>query len=163
MDKEKKVYPDYNPNKITYSDSGSQNRDTFKFEYDDELGCPRSVKSGTIDYQAYIDASKDSTDINLIVQRVNAGNLSPLHVMDGNAVYEDVSKLPNNMQELSKFTDKLKLDFDKFDNDLKMLFDNDYNKFINCTIDGSINNIISNYANKKINSIKEDNKDESIS
>lgn len=136
--------------KIYASECGSPVRDTFKFVYDEKYGCPRSVKSGTIDWQAYIDASKDSTDINLIVQRVNNGNLAPLHVMDSSAVYQDVSKLPNNMQELSKFADSLQNDFNKFPDDIKVLFDNDYQTFVKCTMNGSVNGILTKYANDKL-------------
>lgn len=146
--------------KIYASECGSPVRDTFKFVYDEKFGCPRSVKSGSIDWQAYIDASKDSTDINLIVQRVSNGNLAPLHVMDGSAVYQDVSKLPNNMQELSKFADSLQTDFNKFPDDIKVLFDNDYQTFVKCTMNGSVNSILSKYAENKINSLNGGNLNE---
>lgn len=139
---------------IIPSDAGDSTRDTFKFVYDDDLGCPRATKTGTIDFQAYIDASKDSTDINLIVQRVNNGNLSPLHVMDNYSNYEDVTCLPSNMQELSKFADNLKGSFEKFPDDIKALFNNDYNDFVNSTINNTVNVKLSTYVNSKIDSMK---------
>lgn len=139
---------------VESNNPGLTTRKTFKFEYDEEYKCPRRVITGEIDWQGYIEASKDSTDINLIVQRANNGNNAGLNVMNG--VYEDISELPSNMQDLSKFADNIRNDFDKFPDEVKKLF-GDYQTFMNMTINGSVNNILADYANKIINENKEVN------
>ena len=105
-----------------------------------------------VDMFKMIQACKNSTDINAIVQRAAAGDVSVLNVKNGS--YADVSEVPDNLNDMHNLNIEAINSFNKLDPNIQVLFDNDYNKFAQAVEDGSYVNIINQAILKKNNENK---------
>lgn len=117
-----------------------------------------------IDFQAYIQASKASTDIATIVARYNAGDESVLNVTP-NGYYGDVDLIPssvNDVAKINKLSDAAKENFEKLPAEVKALFGSSEN-FFNAVLNNKTDEILAKIAdlqkeNKSTPKVEEEGK-----
>lgn len=96
-----------------------------------------------IDFQAYIQASKASTDIATIVARYNAGDESVLNVTP-NGFYGDVDLIPssvNDVAKISKLSETARENYERLPEEVKALFGSSEN-FFNAVLNNKTDEIL---------------------
>lgn len=116
------VYADNN----LVSNSGSPFKTIYSPKVDEE-GRIELVEAGVENFQEYIDSFRDSCDIQLIIKRVEQGDLTVLNKAVG--FYGDVTKLPKTYAELLQLQIDSKKAFDSLPIEVKHKFDDDANVF----------------------------------
>lgn len=104
-----------------------------------------------VDLQAYIQASKASTDMASIIARYNAGDESVLNVTP-NGFYGDVSIIPSTVNDFEKINKLGEIAADKFaalPKEVQEAFGNDSNAFLNAIMANKVDEILNNYASEK--------------
>ena len=95
-----------------------------------------------VDLQAYIQASKASTDMATIVARYKAGDETVLNVREG--YYGDVSIIPstiNDYEKINKITDIAAAKFDALPEEVKKIFGSS-EAFLNAVLSNSVDSIL---------------------
>lgn len=118
-----------------------------KLSIDPVTGEKKAEPGEKIDHEAYIQASKASTDIAQIVARWEAGDESVINV-NPYGFTGDVSLIPNSVNDVTKInqmTEKAAQSFDQLPDDLKARFGNSSAEFFNKVLDGSASEIIAAY------------------
>lgn len=96
---------------------------------------------GKHDLNAFVQASKDSTLVyNILDKFAKTGDASILNVTSG--FYADVTQLPKNLMEAQNMLISLQKRFASLDTATKDKFDNNYTKFAQAALDGSISDIL---------------------
>lgn len=126
------------------SSSGSKFYTPIDYQYDEKSKGFVPVFGKKINRYEMIQASKPSCDINYIVKRALAGDMTALNVKTPN--YADISDMPDNLNELNELNKNSIGSFDTLDNNIKALFNNNVDTFINAIEDGSYVDIINNYV-----------------
>lgn len=126
--------------KIGISSSGTNLYYKIKYKWSEEDKCMIPYFDKAVDMFKMIQASKNSTDINAIVQRAAAGDVSVLNVKNGS--YADISDMPDNLNDMHSVNTEALNSFAKLDPNIQVLFDNDYNKFAEAVENGTYVNII---------------------
>lgn len=132
---------------IGVSSSGSRFYVPIEYYYDEDVKCMCPKFGKPLDRYEMIQACKPSCDINYIVSRALAGDQSVLHVNEES--YADISDIPDNLNDLQAMQKDAISSFDSLDPKIKVLFDNNVDKFIDALNDGSYQQIIANSLNKK--------------
>lgn len=104
-----------------------------------------------LDLYAYIQAQVASTDMASIVARVKAGDLDAINV-NPNGYYGDATILPKDIQDvhaMNKMYESAIGAFNKLDPEVKALFDNNSDKFLNALISKQAEGIYGDYLAKK--------------
>lgn len=86
------------------------------------------VKDGEHNLYEEIQSHKDSTDLQLIINRYMNGDPAALSRVQG--AYGDFSQMPQSMHEAYDLMRKAELDFKKLPSEIQASFDNDPTKFI---------------------------------
>lgn len=97
-----------------------------------------------IDWQAYIQSSKASTDIATIIARYNAGDESVLNVTP-NGFYGDVDLIPssvNDVAKINKLSETAKANFEKLPPEVQALFGSSED-FFNAVLNNKTDEILS--------------------
>ena len=144
-------------NKVV-SSSGSRYYTPIEYVYDEELKLMVPKFGKKLDRYAMIQASKPSCDINYIVKRALAGDYSALNVRVPN--YADISDVPDNLNDLHAFNAEALNNFYKLDPNIRKLFNNNVDTFIEALNNGTYAGIISNALNIE-NSSNENKSNES--
>lgn len=84
--------------------------------------------TGYKDTDLEISSFREQTDIAYIISRINAGDSSVLP--DPNALYADVTDLPNTPIGMVNFLDGLRRQFDSLPAETRELFDNSFSRFV---------------------------------
>lgn len=103
-----------------------------------------------VDLDAYVQASRASTDMATIIARYKAGDETVLNARQG--FYGDVSIIPssvNDYEKINKLGDIAAEKFASLPDDVKAAFGNDSNAFLNAVLQNNVNNIIENYEKTK--------------
>lgn len=109
-------------------------------------GVKRAAPGEKFDLDGMIQAAKDSTDIAAIVARYKAGDESVLHVNPG--FIGDSVTLPKDIYDVKAMNDlydKVSGSFDKLPDDIKALFNNNVEEYLNSIIANKANEIVTNY------------------
>lgn len=85
-------------------------------------------EKGKEDLYSLIQSYADSTDINLIVKKFEAGDVNALNKRAGQ--FMDLTELPNDYFEMVNKVNDAKYEFNRLPVEIKAKFDNDPNKFI---------------------------------
>lgn len=93
----------------------------------DEFGRIELLQSGTHDLYAEIQSHKEECDINNIIARAQAGDMSGFR--DNPGAYGDFAELPKSYAEILQIMIDGQNYFDKLPIDVKQKFDNDFNKW----------------------------------
>lgn len=126
---------------IGVSSSGSRYYVPLDYEYSEEAKCMVPVFKKPLDRFEMIQASKPSCDINYIVKRALAGDMTALNVKQ--PTYADVSEIPDNLNDLHKMNIEAINSFSKLDPNIRKLFNNDVDQFISAVENGTYAKIIS--------------------
>lgn len=94
----------------------------------DKYGNMVVVDKGPIDYAAYINSWRDDCDINILMARFTSGDKDALIQRVG--AYMDVSKLPDNFNEMMNLTMSAQSVFDSLPTAAKEAFGNNVNNFL---------------------------------
>lgn len=84
--------------------------------------------TGYKDTDLEISSYREQTDMAYIISRINAGDTSVLP--DPNALYADVTDLPNTPIGMVNFLDGLRRQFDSLPAETRELFDNSFSRFV---------------------------------
>lgn len=84
--------------------------------------------TGYKDTDLEISSYRELTDIAYIISRINAGDTTVLP--DPNALYADVTDLPNTPIGMVNFLDAMRRKFDSLPAETRELFDNSFSRFI---------------------------------
>lgn len=103
----------------------------FHIRYEGQLqdnGELKLIEVGRDDIQEMIEADRIKTELSVILDKFNAGDVSVLHRY--NPMYADISGIPKSLIEAQNMLDSLRADFDMLPISIKEKFHNDYYKWI---------------------------------
>lgn len=128
--------------------AGNRKKPLYKYEYDENLHCPRRVKNGEMDLADFIQASADDVDFKSIGKMLvdTRDNVIDHFKMEGETL--DITALPRNIHEYELLHNKMKANFDGLPSDMKVLFQNDFEIFSRAWKNGSITQVLSKYYAK---------------
>lgn len=124
----------FNRPKTTPSPMGSGIRNVLEPRLVD--GVYKLVKTGTEDYKAFIEASKEETLVSNIMLRFQRGDVSVLSRTQG--FYGDVTGMPSSLRDAQNFVIDLRSKFDALPNDVKLKFDNNFEHYVSKVANFSI-------------------------
>ena len=101
---------------------GSRTEPHYVQRYD-ETGHPYLVKDGETDTYAIIQSHKEECDINILLQKYAAGDIS---VMRKDGQYIDITELPENMHEMVNYINAQKERFEALPAAIKQKFENSF-------------------------------------
>lgn len=104
-----------------FTHTGSPTRGVFKLYYDIETGAEELCRCGTENFQAIIQASRDSCDINTVIARVRAGEANVLNQVKG--IYGDFTGVPQTIQEIMQTRIDARRMYDNLPEDRKAKFE----------------------------------------
>lgn len=122
------------------SSSGTPFYTPIEYEYSEEVKCFVPKFGKKINRYEMIQASKPSCDINYIVKRALAGDYTSLNVNTPN--YADISEVPNNLNDLHNMNVQAINSFSQLDPNIRKLFNNDVDVFIEAINNGTYSNVI---------------------
>lgn len=135
------------PARCTFNNPGERYKIIAKLSIDPVTGVQKAEPGEKIDLDAYIQASKASTDITTIIAKLKAGDESVINVRKG--FYGDTTILPkdiNDITAIEKMNQTARESFDKLPDEVKALFSNDPSKFFSAVLDKSAENVIAAYV-----------------
>lgn len=133
------------------SSSGTKYYTPIEYVYDE--GCKTYVpKEGKkLNRFEMIQASAPSCDINVIMKRAMAGDVTILTAMEKGANFEgnysDISEIPDNINDINQLNVQAMNSFYQMDPNIRKLFDNDYTKFAEAYSNGTWVDVIKNAMN----------------
>lgn len=116
----------------------------------DENGEKIAKPGNKLDFDAYIQASKASCDIAAIIAKYEAGDESVLNVHQG--FVGDTTVLPKDVYDVKRMNelyDSVNSSFDKLPDDLKALFNNSSDEFLNSLLNNKAQSIIDAFNKSK--------------
>lgn len=126
-----------------YSNPGTHFVNRY-IRYNDDKGVPTIKVKEKFDLYNDIQTYKDDNDIYKILARVS-GDISKLDFNKG--VYIDVTKLPDNYNDLMNLNFAIKSDFDSLPIKYKELLGNNFNVFYGLAMTGGVQDFIKNVDN----------------
>ena len=117
---------DYQGRKIETC-SGNCRKPQYAPKYGDD-GTLQLRLTGFVDTDKEISSYRNQTDMAYILSRLEAGD--PSVMPDPNALYADVTGLPNTPIGMVNFLDDLRRKFDGLPAELRAQFGNDFNRFV---------------------------------
>lgn len=110
-----------------FSCPGSPRKPTYSPKYADD-GSLQLVPTGFVDTDLEISSRRNQTDMAYILSRLSAGD--PTVAPDPNALYGDVTGLPDSPIGMVNFLDDLHRQFDSLPADTRAKFDNNFTRFL---------------------------------
>lgn len=126
-----------------YSNPGTHFVNRY-IRYNNDKGVPMIKVKEKFDLYADIQTYKDDNDIYKILARVS-GDISKLDFNKG--VYIDVTKLPDNYNDLMNMNYAIKSDYDSLPIQYKELLGNNFNIFYGLAMTGGVQEFIKNVDN----------------
>lgn len=109
------------------SEKGSPIKPVYQ-AYIDENGSQELKQVGEHDLQAEIDSFEESVNLDNILMRYGAGDISALNKIEG--FYADVTDLPVNLQEVMNLNLKGQQLFAELPSEVREIFNNNYMDFM---------------------------------
>ena len=125
---------------IGVSPCGSGIRGTFV--KDISTNPPTLKKVGETDQYAITQSFKDECDINRIIARYQAGDISVLSRVQG--LYSDFTGFPSDPTEMMQLGSLANSAWENLDSEIKLKFNNDKSVFVDTVLNGSIEAIFNN-------------------
>ena len=129
---------------IGVSSSGTKYYTPIEYIYSEEDKCFIPKEGKKVNRYEMIQASKPSCDINYIVKRALAGDMTALNVKA--PTYADVSEMPDNLNDLHNLNVGVINQFYQLDPNLRKAFNNDVDVFAASLENGNFNDVISNFV-----------------
>ena len=124
---EKKCKPVESKKEEFTSECGSRFRPVYTPKLCDD-GIIELIQTGVEDLQEIINADRDSCDMNLIIKRFAAGDMSALQ--RGNPVFMDLLGAPKTLAESYELTSRAEKAFEGLPADIRAKFDQNFYKFL---------------------------------
>lgn len=118
-----KFYTAYGPKRATVPQTPGSRMEPHYVERYDEKGHPYLVKDGETNVYEIIQSHKEECDINLMMQRYAAGDVS---IVRQDAKYIDTSNLPTTIHEYFNLMNAQREKFDALPVAIKQAFDNSF-------------------------------------
>ena len=118
---------DYLTRDEQFTSPGNSRKPLYSPVYGDD-GCLALECTGYKDTDLEISSYREQTDMAYIISRINAGDTSVLP--DPNALYADVTDLPNTPIGMVNFLDGMRRKFDSLPAETREKFDNSFSRFI---------------------------------
>lgn len=106
------------------------------------------VRTGSTDFNALIQASKDSCDVYKILDRFQRGDLSVLEKVKG--FFADVTDMPSSLMEAHQLVNKVAKSFDSLPAKVKDAFNNDVNGMLASIEKGDFGKILSTLTKDEV-------------
>lgn len=116
----------YNDSKEFPTCSGSRYREDFVGKLDKDTGEISLVSVGKTDLFEYIQSFKDETDINTLIQRAEAGDLTAF----SSAVFGDFTDMPESYSDALNIVIEAEREFNHLPVEIKERFQNDFHQYI---------------------------------
>lgn len=129
------------------------NEVVYLAELSDEDGKQKATKGKKVDWNAYIQSSKDSCDLDNIVARYLQGDATVVNV--GNPISGDVASLPHNVNEIQDLATKVKKNYDGLSDEIKNIFGGSFEEFYNAVLANEVDTKIAAYASAKVKAAKD--------
>lgn len=129
---------------------GSHYKQDILYKFDVKYNCMVPYYGDKYDLYEKIQLAKTQVDLDMIVKRAKAGDMSVLNVKVAN--YGDVSNIPDNMNDLNDLYRSIDSNFASLPGEIKNLFGNDVESFSKAVANGSYQDTINTYLaslNKK--------------
>lgn len=122
------VYTFCPPNKAEFlaTPSGERYHEQFVGKLDKETGDIKLVSVGKVDVYAEIQSHQGEADINNLIARAEAGDLSAF----SSAVFGDFTEMPGSYAEALNVVIEAEREFNHLPQEIKDKFDNDWHKYI---------------------------------
>lgn len=130
--------------KRLYSNPGTMYKQDIEYKYNDKLGYMEPFFGEKYNLYEKIQLAKSTVDLDMIIKRAKAGDMSVLNVRQAN--YADVSEIPDNINDLNALENSISDSFNKLDPNVRALFGNDVSAFANAVSNGSYIETINNYV-----------------
>ena len=133
--------------------AGDRKKPVYKYVFDENYGCPRRVLNGYTDLQDFIQQSADDVDFASIGKMlVDTKNNVLSHFVSKDGEVVDVTGLPRNIHEVNALHNKMKASFDSLPQDVKVMFNNDFDTFRKAYNKGNLAQILS-ASEKKVEKV----------
>lgn len=126
MNKEIPFRTAYSEQKRTHCPAGKETKDTYAYEINSK-GQKELKRNGTINVYQEIQAELEETKIENVLKRVAMGDMSDFRP---NGIYQDITKVPNNLIEAKKEMQKLENLWNDLPNETKQKYDWSVDQFI---------------------------------
>lgn len=117
-----------------------------------EHGEQKAEPGQKLDWFGYIQASEKSCDLHNIVARYLQGDVSVVNV--GSPIYGDVAAMPTNVNELQDLAKRAKQGYDGLSDEVKGIFNNNFEDFYNAVLNNTVDTKIKAYADAKYEAAK---------
>lgn len=121
-----KIYLPYGEKRPAKDNNPGERYQPHYVERYDEHGHPYLVKDGETDTYEVIQSHKEECDINLLMARYAAGDMS---VINHGAVYADISEIPTTMVEMVNFINGQKEKYNSLPAEIKEKFENSFERW----------------------------------
>lgn len=114
---------------------GSVAGERYKTEYSSKITDEGNLvleEVGKTDLYKHIQLYKDECDINNIIKRYEAGDMTALQKAQG--FFTDATNIPVDMADMLNKLNRAEMEFDKLPAHIKKMYGNDFTRFI-CTFD----------------------------
>ena len=136
------------PKKVFKSEAIKSDKFIFLAELSEVDGVQIAEVGKKIDWDAYIQSSKDSCDLDNIIARYLQGDASVVNV--GNPISGDVASLPHNVNEIQDLADRAKKNYDDLSDEIKGIFGGSFEEFYNAVLANDVDAKIAAYASAKV-------------
>lgn len=139
-----KYYSTENLPPVKFSHPGEKQIQVYDYVYNPETKQHDYLPVGKpIDWDAFIQSSKDSCDLENIIKRYEAGDANALNVQ--NTEYMDTLSFPTDLRGYSEFAGYLEQQFNSYDERFRKIFDDNYQTYVNDMLSGKAQEKIDNY------------------
>ena len=143
---------------VGISNPGTHFKRDVLYKFDVAVNCMVPYFGEKYDQYEKTQLAKSQVDLDMIIKRAKAGDLSVLNVKQ--AHYGDVSTMPDNLNDLNDLYHSIDSNFSNLPKVIKNLFSDDVEVFSKAVASGTYKDTINNYINSL--KAKVDVKDEEV-
>lgn len=136
------------------SPSGSKVQPKYGMKFDVNLKREVPAQVGTQPWYDMIQSYREGTELKSVIAMIKNGTIPQSQIENyigqlKEQSFIDVSGMPSSFVEISALNTRMKSTYNELPADLKSLFGNDIQRMAAAVIDGSFNNILTNYYQSK--------------
>ena len=126
------------------SNPGCRYKQDIKYKYDVKVNGMVPYLGEKYDMYEKIQLAKTQVDLDMIIKRAKAGDISVLNVNLEH--YGDISSIPDNMNDLNDLYRSIDSNFNSLPKYIRSLFGDSVDSFAKAVSDGSYQDIINNFV-----------------
>lgn len=136
------------PKKIFKSEAIKSDKFIYLAELSVKDGVQTAEPGQKVDWDAYIQSSKSSCDLENIIARYLQGDATVVNV--GNPISGDIASLPHNVNQIQDLAEKVKKNYDGLSDEIKNIFGGSFEDFYNAVLSNEVDAKIAAYASAKV-------------